>query len=159
MSEPETIESPDDGDRKWLNGLVDRANAGDPGALAEVARCLRPGGRLIVHEINVHNPFFRFYMNYVFPLLTRIDLGNEWWLSPFDAAWHDRFVPVQVKGIDSGAQSIVVGGYHSCAVLGESVKCWGNNSHCQLGPERASSISTRAPERTSAPDAIRRWPG
>jgi SAM-dependent methyltransferase len=51
-------------------------------ALAEAARVLRPGGILFVHEINVGNPLFRFYMSYVFPLLKRIDEGIELWIDP-----------------------------------------------------------------------------
>ncbi len=49
-------------------------------ALAEAARVLRPGGVLFVHEINVRNPLFRFYMGYIFPLIKRIDQGTELWL-------------------------------------------------------------------------------
>lgn len=51
-------------------------------ALGELVRVLSPGGRLLVHEINVTNPLFRFYMGYVFPLLNDIDLGDERWLLP-----------------------------------------------------------------------------
>jgi 2-polyprenyl-3-methyl-5-hydroxy-6-metoxy-1,4-benzoquinol methylase/uncharacterized membrane protein YbhN (UPF0104 family) len=50
--------------------------------LADVARALRPGGVLIVHEINTRNPLFRIYMSYVFPLTRRIDDGTERWLDP-----------------------------------------------------------------------------
>jgi SAM-dependent methyltransferase len=51
-------------------------------ACREIARVLRPGGLLIVHETNPRNPLFRFYMGYVFPLLKTIDTGIEWWLEP-----------------------------------------------------------------------------
>lgn len=51
-------------------------------ALAEAARVLKPGGILFIHEINVRNSLFRFYMSYVFPLLKRIDEGVELWLDP-----------------------------------------------------------------------------
>jgi len=49
-------------------------------ALAELARVVRPGGLVFLHEINTRNPLFRFYMVYIFPLSKRIDLGTEEWL-------------------------------------------------------------------------------
>ncbi len=43
-------------------------------------------------------------------------------------------VPVQVSGITSGAIAVSVSLWHSCAVMNTGgVKCWGNNSHGQLG--------------------------
>jgi 2-polyprenyl-3-methyl-5-hydroxy-6-metoxy-1,4-benzoquinol methylase len=51
-------------------------------AFDELARVLRPGGVLFVHEINTRNPVFRFYMGYVFPTLNCIDEGVERWLLP-----------------------------------------------------------------------------
>ncbi len=51
-------------------------------ALAEVARVLRPGGVFLLHEMNTENPLFRWYMGYLFPLLKRIDEGNEEWILP-----------------------------------------------------------------------------
>jgi SAM-dependent methyltransferase len=51
-------------------------------ALCEAARVLKPGGVFFLHEINVINPLFRFYMGYVFPLIKRIDEGTELWLDP-----------------------------------------------------------------------------
>lgn len=51
-------------------------------ALDELSRIVKPGGCLFVHEINVLNPVFRFYMGYLFPLLRQIDVGNEKWLLP-----------------------------------------------------------------------------
>ncbi|OPZ19819.1 MAG: Ubiquinone biosynthesis O-methyltransferase [candidate division BRC1 bacterium ADurb.BinA364] len=53
-------------------------------AAAELWRSLKPGGRFILHEINVANPLFRFYMGYVFPILREIDTGEEWWIAPGD---------------------------------------------------------------------------
>ncbi len=49
---------------------------------ADLMRVLRPGGVVFLHEINTLNPLFRFYMSYVFPLLRRIDEGNERWINP-----------------------------------------------------------------------------
>lgn len=54
-------------------------------ARREIARVLRPGGLLLVHESNPRNPLFRFYMTYAFPILKSIDEGTEWWIDP--RAW------------------------------------------------------------------------
>lgn len=51
-------------------------------ALREIVRVLRPGGVFLLHEINTLNPVFRWYMGYLFPLLKKIDEGNERWLRP-----------------------------------------------------------------------------
>lgn len=48
----------------------------------EIRRLLKPGGIFFLHEINTDNPFFRFYMGYLFPLLCDIDEGTEWWIRP-----------------------------------------------------------------------------
>lgn len=60
-------------------------------AFKEVQRVLRPGGRFLVHEMNVSNPLFRFYMSYIFPLIKDIDDGTEVWLKettgPFSEGW------------------------------------------------------------------------
>jgi SAM-dependent methyltransferase/uncharacterized membrane protein YbhN (UPF0104 family) len=56
------------------------ARAAQRAALRELARVVRPGGVVLVHEINTRNPLYRLYMAYVFPLLKRIDLGTEHWL-------------------------------------------------------------------------------
>ncbi len=50
--------------------------------LAEIVRVLKPGGLFFLHEINVENPLFRFYMSYWFPLLCDIDEGTEEWIKP-----------------------------------------------------------------------------
>lgn len=50
--------------------------------VSEMQRVLKPGGMFILHDVNVRNPLFRFYMTYVFPLLKSIDDGTEVWLSP-----------------------------------------------------------------------------
>jgi ubiquinone/menaquinone biosynthesis C-methylase UbiE len=48
----------------------------------EVSRILKPGGLFIIHETNPHNPLFRFYMGYLFPILRSIDEGTEYWIKP-----------------------------------------------------------------------------
>jgi SAM-dependent methyltransferase/uncharacterized membrane protein YbhN (UPF0104 family) len=50
--------------------------------LQEVGRVLKPGGSFFLHEINVMNPLFRFYMGYVFPIVRNIDNGTERWMKP-----------------------------------------------------------------------------
>src|SRR5690606_25257494 len=51
-------------------------------ALAEIVRVLKPGGIFMLHEINTENPVFRWYMGYLFPLIKKIDEGNEEWILP-----------------------------------------------------------------------------
>jgi len=54
------------------------------------------------------------------------ELGNE--------TTRDSNTPADVAGLTSGAKALATGGHHSC-VLTETggVKCWGNDSHGQLG--------------------------
>jgi ubiquinone/menaquinone biosynthesis C-methylase UbiE/uncharacterized membrane protein YbhN (UPF0104 family) len=90
-------------------------------ALREVVRVLRPGGVFVLHEINTHNPVFRLYMSYLFPLLKQIDEGTEHWLLPASlpvvsgAAWEREpqyftFLPDFVPG---GVQRALQGFEHS----------------------------------------------
>jgi ubiquinone/menaquinone biosynthesis C-methylase UbiE/uncharacterized membrane protein YbhN (UPF0104 family) len=51
-------------------------------AIGELLRVLKPGGMLLVHEINTRSVLFRFYMGYVYPSLNCIDEGVERWLLP-----------------------------------------------------------------------------
>jgi SAM-dependent methyltransferase len=51
-------------------------------ALKEVVRVLQPGGVFLLNEMNCENPLFRLYMGYVFPLIKKIDEGNEAWILP-----------------------------------------------------------------------------
>ena len=50
--------------------------------LKEMARIVRVGGIIFLHETNPRNPLFRFYMGYVFPVLRDIDVGSELWVDP-----------------------------------------------------------------------------
>ena len=67
-------------------------------AFRQVASVLRPGGIFFLHEINIANPLFRFYMNYVFPLIHNIDEGTERWILP-NAAARQGFELVKVEYI------------------------------------------------------------
>jgi SAM-dependent methyltransferase len=51
-------------------------------ALEEIGRVVRPGGMVFVHEMNVINPVFRFYLSYVFPILKGIEEGAEPYMDP-----------------------------------------------------------------------------
>lgn len=51
-------------------------------ALQEALRILKPGAPLVVFEINILNPLFRFYMRHIFPRTRRIDRGDEEFLTP-----------------------------------------------------------------------------
>jgi hypothetical protein len=53
------------------------------------------------------------------------ELGN--------GATTDSPVPVQVLGLQSGAQVIAAGGRHACALVNGSAKCWGRNGNGELG--------------------------
>jgi SAM-dependent methyltransferase len=51
-------------------------------AFDSVSRVLKPDGKFYLHEMNVHNFFFKVYMNYFFPLVKTIDEGIELWIDP-----------------------------------------------------------------------------
>lgn len=42
-------------------------------------------------------------------------------------------IPVRVYGITAGAQAIVAGEYHTCAIVNGAALCWGDNRRGQLG--------------------------
>jgi len=49
------------------------------------------------------------------------------------------YPPTQVKGLESGVMDVAAGGTHSCALLTTGgVKCWGEDSHGQLGDGKNS---------------------
>lgn len=51
-----------------------------------------------------------------------------------DGTVADRLAPVQVKGLEKDVQTLVVGGYHSCALKKDlKLYCWGANGLGQLG--------------------------
>lgn len=60
--------------------------------------------------------------------------GNNMYGQLGDGTLNNSSTPVQVVGLESGVKSITSGWYHSCAILTDNtVKCWGLNSHGQLG--------------------------
>jgi alpha-tubulin suppressor-like RCC1 family protein len=42
-------------------------------------------------------------------------------------------VPALVEGLKTGVTSVAAGTSHSCAVVNDSVLCWGRNADGQLG--------------------------
>lgn len=55
--------------------------------------------------------------------------------------------PVRVTGLGEGVQSISAGHSHACAITQSGgVKCWGNNSHGQLGNEEVSNVPSPTPQ-------------
>jgi Regulator of chromosome condensation (RCC1) repeat/PASTA domain/Divergent InlB B-repeat domain len=45
----------------------------------------------------------------------------------------DRLTPVDVSGLGGGVTAIAAGVWHTCAVTGGAVKCWGRNMNAALG--------------------------
>jgi ubiquinone/menaquinone biosynthesis C-methylase UbiE len=50
--------------------------------LRELRRVLRPDGVLIVHEMNIRNPLFHWYLRRLYPKLRPIDRGDEEFIRP-----------------------------------------------------------------------------
>lgn len=51
-----------------------------------------------------------------------------------DGTSTNRYIPVDVSGLNSGGKGIATGFFHTCAVTQKgAVKCWGNNKYGQLG--------------------------
>src|SRR5205814_3520169 len=52
-------------------------------------------------------------------------------------------MPVNVGGINHQVRGLGLGGLHTCAVVEDAVKCWGNDVYGQLGvPLPSPSYST-----------------
>ncbi len=63
--------------------------AAQDAAFRELLRVVKPGGLVIVHEMNTRNPLIRFYLTSVFPRLKPIDTGVELWILP--SHWQERY--------------------------------------------------------------------
>jgi ubiquinone/menaquinone biosynthesis C-methylase UbiE len=50
--------------------------------LRELRRVLKPDGVLVVHEMNIRNPLFRWYLRRLYPKLRPIDRGDEEFIEP-----------------------------------------------------------------------------
>jgi alpha-tubulin suppressor-like RCC1 family protein len=59
-----------------------------------------------------------------------------------DGTTSDRYVPVDVFGLDSGVAALAAGGFHTCALMNSGgAKCWGWNRFGQLGNGASSDSS------------------
>lgn len=59
-----------------------------------------------------------------------------------EGSTHAHRQPVSVEGLDHGVVAISAGGYHACALLGDtSVQCWGRNWEGQLGDNKPTITS------------------
>jgi alpha-tubulin suppressor-like RCC1 family protein len=65
--------------------------------------------------------------------------GENWAGQLGDGSQTNQLVPTAVSGMDAAATDLSAGDSHACAVLETGgVKCWGSNSHGQLGNEQAA---------------------
>ena len=61
--------------------------------------------------------------------------------------------PTRVPGVD-GATAIAVGGFESCALLGGTVKCWGDNGQGQIGNGTSMTFGITPTEVHGLTDAV-----
>ena len=46
---------------------------------------------------------------------------------------------VAVVGLDSEVQAVVAGSDHSCALVNDTVRCWGTNQYGELGNDSTAN--------------------
>ncbi len=56
-----------------------------------------------------------------------------------EADGHVQKLAVEVAGL-TGVSAVTTGGFHTCALAGTAMSCWGYNFHAQLGSYLASSL-------------------
>ena len=61
--------------------------------------------------------------------------GNNFLSELGDGTDTDSTTPVQVVGLTSGVKGIAAAANHTCALVGNGVKCWGINAWGELGVE------------------------
>ncbi len=72
-----------------------------------------------------------------------------------DSSMQASNVPVDVKGITSGATAVSAGGDHACAIVGSgSVKCWGHDEYGKLGNNSTHSPGDDQPSFLPPVDVI-----
>jgi alpha-tubulin suppressor-like RCC1 family protein len=62
--------------------------------------------------------------------------------------------PVKIAGTPMGITQIQAGGFHTCALAGGSVSCWGLNSSGQVGTGSVQPEAGVAPAIVSSPNAV-----
>jgi len=72
--------------------------------------------------------------------------GGNWNGALGNGTYSQSSTPVPVTGLGSGAEAIVGGSYHTCALVSDGgVLCWGANGYGQLGDGTKTMRSTPAP--------------
>ncbi len=63
-----------------------------------------------------------------------------------DGTTVSRSMPTSVAGLDSGVAAVTVGRYHTCVrTTAGAARCWGNNSHSEIGDGTTNQRTTSVP--------------